>query len=107
MAVTLTESAAQRVKQFLADRGSGIGLRFGVKTTGCSGWAYVVDLADSIDADDHVYESNNVKVIVDQKSLPLVDGTEIDFSGDKLSESFKFDNPNVTSQCGCGESFGV
>lgn len=107
MAITLTETAAQRVKQYLEARGTGVGLRLGVKTTGCSGMAYVVDLADSIEPEDQVYESNGLKVIVDPKSLPFIDGTEIDFGGDKLSESFKFHNPNVKSECGCGESFGV
>ena len=107
MAITLTEAAASRVKQFLSGRDGAVGLRLGVKTTGCSGLAYVVDLADRIGPGDQVYESNDVKVIVDPKSLPYVDGTEIDFSGDRMSESFKFHNPNVQSQCGCGESFGV
>jgi iron-sulfur cluster assembly protein len=107
MAITLTESAANRVKRYMAERSPAVGLRFGIKTTGCSGFAYVVDIADSIGPEDHVYESNQVKVIVDPKSMPFVDGTRIDYRGDAMSESFQFDNPNVKSQCGCGESFSV
>jgi len=107
MAVTLTESAAARVKRFLEERGSGVGLRLAVKTTGCSGYAYIVDFADRVEANDRVYDSNGVKVVVDEKSLELVDGTEIDFARHGLAESFHFRNPNVKSECGCGESFGV
>lgn len=107
MAITLTDAAADRVKQFLRDRGNGVGLRFGVTKTGCSGFAYVVDFADTIESEDHVYDSNGVKIIVDAKSLPLVDGTEIDFARHGLGEAFQFNNPNVKNECGCGESFGV
>ena len=107
MAITLTEPAAERVKQFLAKRGHGVGLRVGVKTTGCSGYAYVVDLADVVDDEDSVYESHGVKVIVDAESLPLIDGTRIDFAREGLNESFRYENPNVKHECGCGESFGV
>ena len=107
MAITLTEAAAARVKRFLVSRGSGIGLRIAVKTTGCSGYMYLVDYADAIEDEDNVYDSNGVKVIVDTKSLPLVDGTEVDFSKQGLSEGFRFKNPNVKGECGCGESFAV
>lgn len=107
MAITLTDAAASRVKQFLEDRRNAVGLRFGVTKTGCSGFAYVVDFADTIDSEDHVYDSNGVKIVVDAKSLPLVDGTEIDFARHGLGESFQFRNPNVKNECGCGESFGV
>tara|TARA_Y100000588_G_scaffold221492_1_gene235397 strand:+ start:110 stop:433 length:324 start_codon:yes stop_codon:yes gene_type:complete len=107
MAITLTEAAAARVKRFLDSRGSGIGLRIAVKTTGCSGYMYLVDYADAIEDEDNVYDSNGVKVIVDTKSLPLVDGTEVDFSKQGLSEGFRFKNPNVKGECGCGESFAV
>lgn len=107
MSITLTEPAAARVKQFLAERESAVGLRFGVRTTGCSGFAYIVDLADDIGGDDIVYESNGVKVLVDAKSLPYVDGTCIDFGKDGFNEGFRYINPKVKSSCGCGESFGV
>lgn len=107
MAITLTDAAATRVKQFLEERGNGVGLRFGVTKTGCSGFAYIVDFADDIGGEDHVYDSNGVTIVVDAKSLPLVDGTEIDFATHGLGESFQFHNPNVKSECGCGESFGV
>lgn len=107
MAITLTEPAAQRVKQFLAERGGGVGLRFAVTRTGCSGMAYIVDLTDAVDAGDRVYESHGVKVVVDPGSLPYIDGTEIDFVRDGLNESFRYNNPNVKNLCGCGESFGT
>lgn len=107
MSVTLTETAAQRVQDYLKSRGSGEGLRFGVKTTGCSGYAYVVDLVDRIQPDDHVFESHGVKVIVSDKALSLVDGTEIDYRKEGLNESFHFQNPRVKDTCGCGESFSV
>jgi iron-sulfur cluster assembly protein len=107
MAVSLTQSAAARVKSFLEKRGHGLGLRIGVKRTGCSGWAYTIDYADSIEANDRVFEQDEVKVIVDDKSLQLIDGTEVDFVKDGLNEAFKFRNPNVKGECGCGESFSV
>ncbi len=107
MSVTLTKAAAERVSSFIQGRGQGAGLRFGVKTTGCSGYMYVVDYADRIGDDDHVFESHGVKVIVDPESLALVDGTEIDFRKNGMSESFQFDNPRVQDTCGCGESFTV
>ncbi len=107
MAITLTESAANRVKTFLANRGKGIGLRLGIKTSGCSGLAYVLEFVDELNEDDNVFEQNGVKVIVDAKSLVYLDGTELDFVKEGLNEGFKFANPNVKDQCGCGESFNV
>lgn len=106
MAITLTDAAATRVKKYLTNS-EAVGLRLGVRNAGCSGYAYVVDLTNSIESQDHVFESNDVKVVVDPKSLPFVDGTEIDFSGDQMSASFKFRNPNEKGQCGCGESFST
>jgi len=107
MAVSLTDSAADRVRTFLASRGRGVGLRLGVKKTGCSGFAYVVNYADEVGANDAVFDSAGVKVIVDADSLRYVDGTEIDFVREGLNEAFKFRNPNVKGECGCGESFSV
>lgn len=107
MAVSLTSSAAQRVRSYLSSRGHGIGLRVGVKRTGCSGWAYVVDYADEVSDEDIVFDSDELKVIVDKTSLELIDGTEIDFVKEGINEAFKFRNPNTKSECGCGESFGV
>ncbi|OCG09811.1 iron-sulfur cluster assembly protein IscA [Gilliamella apicola] len=107
MAITLTNSAANRVQAFLANRGKGIGLRLGVKTSGCSGMAYVLEFADIINDDDSVFEDKNVKVIVDKKSLVYIDGTELDFVKEGLNEGFKFNNPNAQNECGCGESFNV
>ena len=107
MAISLTTSAAERVRSYLHRRGHGVGLRVGVRKTGCSGYAYVIDYADAIDSDDSVFEGHGVKVIVDAKSLELIDGTEVDFIKDGLNEAFKFRNPNVKGECGCGESFNV
>ncbi|KFA58245.1 iron-sulfur cluster assembly protein IscA [Gilliamella sp. Choc4-2] len=107
MAITLTNSAADRVQAFLANRGKGIGLRLGVKTSGCSGMAYVLEFADVINDDDSVFEDKHVKVIVDKKSLVYIDGTELDFVKEGLNEGFKFNNPNTKNECGCGESFNV
>jgi iron-sulfur cluster assembly protein len=107
MAITLTDSAAKRVDAFLANRGKGVGLRLGVKTSGCSGMAYVLEFADQLEEDDHVFEDKGVKIIVDPKSLVYIDGTELDFVKEGLNEGFKFNNPNITSECGCGESFNV
>ncbi len=107
MAVMLTDTAAERVKRFISERGSGAGLRVGIKTTGCSGFAYVVDIADEIADNDCIFESHGVKVIVNDESLAFLDGTTIDFSREGLNEGFSYDNPNVKSLCGCGESFGV
>ena len=107
MAVTLTEAAANRVKTFLENRGKGIGLRLGVKTTGCSGMAYVIEFAGEIEGSDSVFEDYDVKVIVDAKSLVYLDGTELDFAKEGLNEGFKFNNPNEKDTCGCGESFTI
>lgn len=107
MAITLTPSAAERVRNFLVSRGQGVGLRVGVRKTGCSGYAYVVNYADEITDRDRVFDSAGVKIVVDQDSLSLVDGTEIDFVRHGLSEAFRFRNPNVKGECGCGESFSV
>lgn len=107
MAISLTENAARRVKSYLEKRGRGIGLRIGVKRTGCSGWAYQLDYADEVDANDVVFDDGGVKVVVDSKSLPLIDGTEVDFVKEGLNEAFKFRNPNVKGECGCGESFNI
>lgn len=107
MAITLTDSAAAQVKKFLDNRGKGVGLRLGVKTSGCSGMAYVLEFADEIAEDDQVFESQGVKVLVDPKSLLYMDGTELDFAREGLNEGFKFNNPNVKNACGCGESFNV
>lgn len=107
MAVTLTETAADRVKHFLQNRGKGIGLRLGVKTSGCSGMAYIIEFVDELNADDNVFEDKDVKVIVDAKSLLYLDGTELDFAKEGLNEGFQFKNPNVKDECGCGESFHV
>jgi len=107
MAITMTEAAAQRVKGFLEQRGKGVGLRLGVRTSGCSGMAYVLEFVDDIDDSDLVFEDHGVKVVVDQKSLVYLDGTELDFAKEGLNEGFKFNNPNVKDECGCGESFNV
>jgi iron-sulfur cluster assembly protein len=107
MAITLTDSAAKRVKDFLANRGKGVGLRLGVKTTGCSGMAYVLEFADTAEAGDEVFESQGVKIFVDAKSLVYIDGTELDFTKEGLNEGFKFNNPKEKATCGCGESFTV
>jgi len=107
MAIQLTDEAAQRVQTFLTNRGKGIGLRLGVKTTGCSGMAYVIEFVDELDDSDTVFETNGVKVVVDPKSLIFLDGTQVDFSKEGLNEGFQFSNPNAKDACGCGESFTV
>jgi iron-sulfur cluster assembly protein len=107
MAISLTESAADRVRTFLASRGRGLGLRLGVRKTGCSGFAYVVNYADDSRPDDVVFEDQGVKVFVDRESLTLVNGTTVDFVKQGLNEAFKFSNPNVKGECGCGESFSI
>jgi len=107
MAITITENAADRVKTFLTNRGKGVGLRVGVKTTGCSGMAYIVEFADNIDKEDTVFEEKGVKIIVDPKCLLYLDGAELDFAKEGLNEGFKFINPNEKARCGCGESFSV
>ncbi|WP_333678198.1 iron-sulfur cluster assembly accessory protein [Dyella sp.] len=107
MTISITPSAQQRMRQFLAQAPSAAGVRFGVKRTGCSGFAYVVDLAQQVGENDQAFEIDGVPVIVDAKSLPLVEGTEIDFQRQGLNASFVFRNPNATGECGCGESFTV
>jgi len=107
MSITLTEKAAEHVKAFIANRGKGVALRLGVKATGCSGMAYVMEFADAIEDTDEVFESNGVKVIVDKKSLIYLAGTELDYAKEGLNEGFQFNNPNVKDSCGCGESFTV
>ncbi|WP_100914003.1 iron-sulfur cluster assembly protein IscA [Pseudoalteromonas spongiae] len=107
MAITLTDAAADRVRSFLTNRGKGLGLRVGVKTTGCSGLAYVLEFVDELAEGDEIFEHNGVTVIVDGKSLVYIDGTELDFVKEGLNEGFKFNNPNQNGECGCGESFTV
>lgn len=106
MAIMLTKSAAERVRTFL-DKDGGLGLRLGVKKMGCSGWAYTVNLADDIREDDIVFENEGVKVVVSPDSLGFIDGSEIDFVSEGLGMTFKFNNPNATEECGCGESFTI
>jgi iron-sulfur cluster assembly protein len=107
VAISLTAAAAERVKAFLDNRGHGIGLRLGVKTSGCSGMAYVLEFVDELNEDDTVFEDSGVKVVIDAKSLAFLDGTELDFVKQGLNEGFEFNNPNVKGECGCGESFTV
>ncbi|GAO37507.1 MAG: iron-sulfur cluster assembly protein IscA [Sulfuricella sp.] len=106
MAVTLTEKAATHIKNYIAKRGKGVGLRLGVRTSGCSGMAYTLEFADEFNDTDSQFESFGVKVLVDPKSLVYLEGTELDFVREGLNEGFKFNNPNVKSSCGCGESVG-
>ena len=106
MAITLTESAADRIRSFLSKDG-GIGIRIGVRKTGCSGFAYVVELTNSVQNDDAVFEDRGVQVVVSPNNLPYLDGMRIDFAKEGLNEGFRYDNPNVKSLCGCGESFGI
>lgn len=107
MSISLTPSAAERVRSHLARRGSGLGLRLGIKPSGCSGFSYVIGYADEARDDDLVFDSEGVKVFVDRASLAAIDGTRVDFVRRGLNESFHFDNPNVRGECGCGESFSV
>ena len=108
MALRISEHAAERVKAFLQHRGKGLGVRLGVRTSGCSGMAYVIEFVDEIDADqDAVFEDQGVTIVVDRKSLVYLDGTQIDFVKEGLNEGFKFSNPNESDRCGCGESFTV
>jgi len=107
MTITISEAAARHVQKSLAKRGQGVGLRLAVKTSGCSGLAYALEFADAAEAEDVKFESHGVTVLVDPKSLPFLDGTELDFVREGLNEGFKFNNPNVKAACGCGESFGV
>ncbi len=107
MAITLTEAAANRVEKYLSNRGKGVGLRLGVRTSGCSGMAYTLEFVDEAKPEDQFFESRGVKVFIDPKSLAYLDGTELDFTKEGLNEGFKFNNPNVKDECGCGESFTV
>ncbi len=107
MGVTLSESAARHVANFLEKRGKGVGVRLGVRTSGCSGMAYKLEFVDAANEEDLVFESHGLKVVVDPKSLPYLEGTELDFVREGLNEGFRFNNPNVKDQCGCGESFNV
>lgn len=107
MSITLTENAAQHVQNFLTKRGKGVGLRLGVRTSGCSGMAYKLEFADMVDEQDLQFVSNGVTLLVDQQSLPYIDGMELDYTREGLNEGFKFNNPNVKDACGCGESFTV
>jgi iron-sulfur cluster assembly protein len=105
--ITLTQSAVKRVRDMVAKRHSGIGLRIGVVKSGCSGYSYALDYADAVAANDMIIEQDDVKVVVDKDNLPLLEGMILDFVKEGLNQSFKFINPNVTSECGCGESFSV
>ena len=107
MSVNLTNAAAERVRNFLSTHSDAVGLRLAVKIVGCSGYQYVVDLAEEVHVDDVVFETEGIKVLVDAKSLPIVDGTQIDFEKVGLNEGFAYSNPNAKNMCGCGESFGV
>jgi iron-sulfur cluster assembly protein len=107
MAITLTKEASKRMAGFLSSRGSGVGIRLSVQTTGCSGLGYNIEFVDAVNEDDTIFKDNGVKVIVDAKSLIYIDGTEIDFVKEGLNEGFKFINPNAKGECGCGESFNV
>ena len=105
MAISLTDSAADRVRTYLDSRGKGVGLRLGITQTGCSGYSYVINYADEVAPNDVIFEDKGVTVVVDPEALELIDGTEVDFVKNGLNEAFSFRNPNVTGECGCGESF--
>lgn len=107
MSIRLTQAAAQHIKHMLEERGGGIGLRLGVKKNGCAGFAYVIDFADSANDNDTLFEQHDLTLVVDQDSLPYLEGVELDYVKEGLNKSFKFKNPNVTATCGCGESFSV
>ena len=107
MSVTVTPKAALQIRKALDKRGSGVGLRVAVKTSGCSGYAYALEFADDLTPEDLTFDSEGVKVLVDARSLPLIDGTELDWVREGLNEGFKFNNPNASANCGCGESFSV
>lgn len=107
MAISLTESAAERVNKYIGARGDSVGLRLGVTKTGCSGYSYVINYANEIGQDDVIFEDRGVKIIVDPDALLLIDGTEVDFVKNGLNEAFSFKNPNIAGECGCGESFTV
>lgn len=107
MSIALTENAARHVERYLRKRGKGIGLRLGVRTTGCSGLAYKLEFVDDAESTDSMFESHGVKVFIDPKSLPYLSGMELDYTREGLNEGFRFHNPNEKAQCGCGESFTV
>jgi iron-sulfur cluster assembly protein len=107
MAISLTESAAERVSKYLEARGAGVGLRLGVTKTGCSGYSYVINYADAVENEDIVFEDRGVKIVVNSEALKLIDGTQVDFVKNGLNEAFSFKNPNITGECGCGESFNI
>ncbi len=107
MAITLTEAAANHIRKYMDNRGKGVGIRLGVRTSGWSGMAYVLEFGDEVDSDDKVFEDHGVKVLINPKSLVYLDGTELDFAKEGLNEGFKFNNPNVKNECGCGESFTI
>lgn len=107
MTINLTEAAAQRIQDQLSKRGRGLGLRVGVKASGCSGYSYVIDYADEITSSDQVFEDHGVRLVVDTQSLPLLEGTTLDFQREGLNQMFRFLNPNAKDACGCGESFNV
>ncbi len=107
MAITLSQAAAERVQRFMSEQADALGLRLGVKKTGCSGFAYVLDYARDTGPEDIVFVDRGVRIIVDQASLPLLDGTRVDFVRDGLNQAFRFENPNIRDECGCGESFNV
>ncbi|MDH3545936.1 MAG: iron-sulfur cluster assembly accessory protein [Gammaproteobacteria bacterium] len=107
MAISLTQSAAERVQKYLETRGKGVGLRLGVTQTGCSGYSYVINYADDVASTDIIFEDKGVKIVVDPDALKLIDGTEVDFVKNGLNEAFSFRNPNVAGECGCGESFNI
>lgn len=107
MAISLSKSAAERVQKYLETKGDSIGLRLGITQTGCSGYSYVINYAEEIEQDDVIFEDRGVKIVVDPDALQLIDGTEVDFVKNGLNEAFSFKNPNVTGECGCGESFNV
>ena len=107
MAISLTDAAADRVRDYLEKRQKGLGLRLGVTKTGCSGYSYVINYAEAIDDDDIIFEDKGIKVVIDPEALSLIDGTEVDFVKNGLNEAFSFRNPNIKGECGCGESFNV
>lgn len=107
MAITMTPAASQHVTKYLESRGHGYGIRLGVRTSGCSGMAYVLEFVDDVADEDSVFDTEGVKIVIDPKSLLYLDGTELDFVKEGLNEGFKFNNPNVKNECGCGESFNI
>ncbi|EIC30896.1 MULTISPECIES: HesB/IscA family protein [Methylomicrobium] len=107
MAIILTEKAAQQIKKQLEKRGTGVGLKLGIKKSGCSGYAYTLEYADQLQDNETVFEEHGVKLIVKQDDLPYIDGMELDYRREGINEAFRFDNPNVKATCGCGESFSV